>query len=275
MLRLIGDLSNASFICLGDRVGTLVTSLFDDEKWALRYFVIHCGPWNDGKKILVSPSAVDRVMWKENWISVDLTLEELREAPEFSSVHLISREQEMVFHNIYRWPPYWAGPGLWGFGTFPRVYANALASSPEEVAKGETPIGKTSSETHLRTVDELVGYRLHAIDGFFGHVRDFVVDDEDWALRYLVVQTEDRWGGRPVLVAPQWCESIDWAEEEMRVNLHRRSIQESPELDLEKLNRNYEQKLYEYYGYAHLVYWSEESQEKPLSTTPQQAGKGL
>ena len=49
----------------------------------------------------------------------------------------------------------------------------------------------------LRNVKELRGFAIHATDGMIGEVDDFYFDDEDWAIRYLVVDT-DNWlaGGR-------------------------------------------------------------------------------
>ena len=32
---------------------------------------------------------------------------------------------------------------------------------------------------------------IQVIDGEIGHVEDFIVDDETWAIRYLVVATRD------------------------------------------------------------------------------------
>ena len=51
-------------------------------------------------------------------------------------------------------------------------------------------------------------------DGFhdhrIGHVKDFVFDDESWAIRYLAVNTRNWWpGGKKVLAATRWADSID------------------------------------------------------------------
>ena len=31
----------------------------------------------------------------------------------------------------------------------------------------------------------ITGYHIHATDGEIGHVEDFMVDDENWAIRFL------------------------------------------------------------------------------------------
>jgi hypothetical protein len=41
----------------------------------------------------------------------------------------------------------------------------------------------------LRSLEELQGYTIHAMDGDIGTVHAFLFDDNTWAMRYLVVDT--------------------------------------------------------------------------------------
>ena len=41
---------------------------------------------------------------------------------------------------------------------------------------------------------------------------DFLLDDETWAIRYIVVDTSNWWVGHKVLVAPRWIKSVSWLE---------------------------------------------------------------
>jgi len=34
-------------------------------------------------------------------------------------------------------------------------------------------------------------YHIHATDGDIGHVRSFLVDEETWAIRYIIVDTSN------------------------------------------------------------------------------------
>ena len=49
---------------------------------------------------------------------------------------------------------------------------------------------------------DLRGYALRAMDGLIGKVDDFYFDDEDWRIRYLVVDTGKWLSGRKVLISP-------------------------------------------------------------------------
>ena len=41
---------------------------------------------------------------------------------------------------------------------------------------------------------------------------DFVIDDESWAIRYLIVDTRNWFPGKKVLVSPQWIRRVSWSE---------------------------------------------------------------
>ena len=39
-----------------------------------------------------------------------------------------------------------------------------------------------------------------------GQVKGLLVDEETWAIRYLIVETSNWWFGHQVLIAPQWIQ---------------------------------------------------------------------
>jgi len=57
-----------------------------------------------------------------------------------------------------------------------------------------------------------------------------------------------------VLVAVTWIEYVDWAESLVHVDLSRDQVKGSPEFDATApVNRDYESRLYDYYGRP--AYW--------------------
>ena len=62
----------------------------------------------------------------------------------------------------------------------------------------------------LRNVNDLRGYAIRATDGVIGEVDDLYFDDEDWAIRYLVVDTGTWLRDRKVLISPIAIGHPDW-----------------------------------------------------------------
>jgi sporulation protein YlmC with PRC-barrel domain len=116
---------------------------------------------------------------------------------------------------------------------------------------GEKPV-----DHHLRSTNAINGYHIQASDGEIGHVEDFIIDDETWAIRYLVINTRNWWPGKKVLVSPQWIERVSWEKSTIFINLSRETIIQSPEYNEEFLpSRDYEDKLHRHYNRQ--GYWVE------------------
>jgi hypothetical protein len=71
-----------------------------------------------------------------------------------------------------------------------------------------------------------------------GHVEDFIVDDESWALRYMVIDTRNWWPGKHVLVPPQWIESVSWPQSSIVVDLLRETIKACAEYNPSTLRKS-------------------------------------
>ena len=120
-------------------------------------------------------------------------------------------------------------------------------------------------DPHLRSCDAITGYHLHASDGEIGHVCGMLIDDETWAVRYLIVDTSNWWVGHQMLVAPKWIEGVSWLEGTVSVKLTRQAIKDAPVYDpSENLSRADEARLHEHYGRT--GYWAEaEKRETEIS----------
>jgi hypothetical protein len=116
-------------------------------------------------------------------------------------------------------------------------------------AEEATPAAAPPRDPHLRSTRAVTGYYIHARDGDIGHVRDFIVDDDAWELRYLVVSTGHWLPGRKVLLSPKWITSIDWADAKVVVDLPREAIRHSPPYSAEEPpSTEYERQLHAHYG---------------------------
>jgi hypothetical protein len=74
------------------------------------------------------------------------------------------------------------------------------------------------------------------------------VDDETWAIRYLVIDTSNWWLGHQALIAPQWIKSVNWGEKTVAVDLSRDAIKSAPPYDpVVGWSREHEMALYGHY----------------------------
>ncbi|HLN12249.1 MAG TPA: PRC-barrel domain-containing protein [bacterium] len=224
---------------LDGEIGKVKDFYFDDRYWAVRYLIADTGTWLASRQVLISPHALGSVSKDERHIAVTLTKKQIEGSPSLDSDKPVSRQFEQDYYGYYGWPAYWSGPDMWG--SYPTIMPDpALWRAPTRAEKAWDP--------HLRSTHAVSGYHIQATDGEIGHIADFVIDDATWAIRYLIIDTQNWWPGKKVLVAPQWIERVSWDESKVFVNLTREAIRRSPEYaDGSPPTREYETGLYRHY----------------------------
>jgi hypothetical protein len=236
---------------LEGEIGTVKNFYFDDHHWVIRYLVADTGNWLTGRQVLISPYALAAVNKEEQNIAVDLTKKQIEDSPSLDSDKLVSRQFEEAYYGYYGWPMYWGGPYMWG--SFPKIVRDGKKRS-------ESTQGGKDWDPCLRSTHAVSGHHVQAADGEIRHVQDFIIDDETWAIRYLIIDTRKWWSGKRVLVSPQWIERVSWNESKVFVNLSRESVRQSPEYTEESLiTRDYETGLHRHYNRHE--YWV----EKPVA----------
>jgi uncharacterized protein YrrD len=227
---------------LDGEIGRVKEFYFDDRHWTIRYLVADTGNWLPGRQVLISPYALVAVntdIYKEQ-IEIDLTKKQIEDSPSLNSDKPVSRQFEENYYGYYGWPLYWSGPYTWG--AYPHL------TRDRDKWKAANRGGKTWNR-HLRSTHAVSGYHVQATDGEIGHVEDFIIDDETWTIRYLLISTLNWWPGKKVLVSPLWIERVSWDESKVFVNLSREAIKQSPEYTEESLlTRDYEIGLHGHYN---------------------------
>lgn len=249
MLRSVDDLLGYTVRATDGDVGSVEDFFFDDRNWTVRYFVVDTGGWLPGRRVLLSTIPFGRPEWEKRVFPVLQTRWQIEHSPDIDTHKPVSRQMEEELHTYYGWSPYWrTGAGL-AVGIGAPAVAEAVSEEEEPEGRETAGVGGPEAEAHLRSVREVTGYYVQATDGGVGQVADFIVDDETWVMRYLVVDTRELLPGKRVLLAPAWVERIDWAERRVYVEMRAEIIKNSPEFDpSQAVNRESEVRLYDYYG---------------------------
>jgi uncharacterized protein YrrD len=254
MLHKAKTLNGYKLRSLDGEIGKVKEFYFDDHHWTIRYLVADTGNWLTGRQVLISPYALVAVNNKEQYIAVDLTKKQIEDSPSLDSHKPVSRQFEEAYYGYYGWPGYGV-PYMWG----PYPYIVRDRTKWEESAQSEKV-----PDRHLRSTQDVSGHAIQATDGEIGHVEDFIVDDETWAIRYLIIDTRNWWPGKKVLLSPKWIERVSWSESKVFVNLLRENIKQSPEYTEESLiTRDYETHLHRHY--KRQGYWVDELAAKEHS----------
>src|SRR5215475_12769200 len=186
MLINADNLKGSTIIARDGAIGEIDDFYFDDESWTVRYLVVNTGAWLFRREVLVSPISIENVDEPNNQVLVNLTRDQVKDSPDIDTQKPVSRQHETAFMDYYGYPYYWGGPYLWGDAAFPATLTRPPAAE-SQIAAAATARRRESEEVydeHLRSVNEVKGYHIEAVDGEIGHVDNFVIDETDWAIRF-------------------------------------------------------------------------------------------
>jgi len=255
MLRQVNDITGLVIAARDGDLGKVRDFYFDDAQWVVRHLEVDTGGWITGRRVLISPHAIESLDWVANRMHVALTREQVENSPPVSADQPVSREQEASLYQHYGYPVYWSGAGPWGTGGLPM--APGLAAPPgQPVAQAPASVEVDNrsamarargNDGSLRSCKEILGYGIAAADGEIGHVEDFLVEDEDWTLHYVLIDTRKWLLGKRVPISVHWIRNVSWPDAQIFVEVDRAQIESSPEY-LGRMDRDYEYSLHRHYG---------------------------
>ena len=114
----------------------------------------------------------------------------------------------------------------------------------------------------LFSLRDIQGFKLQTVDGNFGEVKAFLIDDFDWVVRYLIVDIDDRMSDRHAILSPRAVSGLSVEDRVVVVNVDLDKILNSPSVEIDQdLSRELERQLSDYYNWPY--YW--EPTEYPVT----------
>lgn len=217
MHRRLSSLLGATVHALDGDVGAVHDFYFDDVHWVVRYVVVDSGNLLNRRRVVLSVMSLAEGDAEAGELAASLARDQIRSSPEMEEHPHVSRASERELLSHYGYPFYWAGDALWG-----RV------AEPTEAARqmGALPLGAPdeADDPHIHSVNEVLGYVVHARDGEAGHVDDLLVEPVSWGVESLLVGVGPAGDVRVAPLAPSSIGRIDWIARSIRVNLSRDTI---------------------------------------------------
>jgi len=248
MLIKAKDLKGYKLNSLTGDIGSVKEFYFDDKHWTIRYLIADSGNWLTGRLVLISPYALLHIRKDSEEISINLSKKQIEQSPDLETDKPVSKQFEESYYGYYEWPVYWVGPYIWG--------SNRSPAKTDESSQASTEPSE-SWDPHLRSTDEVRSYHIQAPDGEVGHIEDFIIDDETWTIRYLIINTHNWWPGESLLISPIWIDRVSWVDQKVYINIPKETIKESPVYSKQALvTREYEDKLYRHYHKPQ--YWADD-----------------
>jgi hypothetical protein len=203
MLSPAKQMSGASVEAADGKLGKLVDFLFDDRDWSIKNLVLDAGTWLNSRRVTLPPDLIRHKDWADHRLMIaGLTREQVVKSPNVETHVPVGGAANLETATIVDWGLYWI----------------QILDHPWQVA----------DDPHIRNTEEMIRYHLRETDGQYGHVIDFLIDDEAWKIKFIEADTRNWWPGKRVLIAPERVEGIDGANRIMHINMTREAFEHSP-----------------------------------------------
>ncbi|MHB9155854.1 MAG: hypothetical protein ACYC5N_09240 [Endomicrobiales bacterium] len=241
MFRNLNELTGRTVEALDGAIGRVKVFYLDDVLWMIRYLAVETDTWIPREQVLIS--AASFIQPSGEAFPVNLSKEEIRNSPDVDLTRPVSRGHEIALSRHYGWPHYWENIPLVppGGTRFPSSKSTAVAE-------------REPAATGIKSTEELALYGVMASDGPAGVVSDYVVDDADWKIYYLVVDARAVSPGKRLLLSTMWVDGVIETSREVRFNASGEKMRGSPAYDASRPpSRAFEERLFDYFGMPR--YW--------------------
>ena len=249
MLRAASSFESYDVEAADGCVGIAQDLLFDDITWRLRWLVVDTGGWLNNRRVLIHPSFIGGIDDVGRSLPVRLPRATIAAAPGIHPDRLASIQTETTLYDYYGWDPTW-GSSVFGHGMFPSSLQTDMEEDCEpepehkyrdeyahrddhEADNGVDGLGPLFDppDPHLCSLHEVTGYHIDVDDGSIGHLEDVLIDDSEWLIHYLVVNTGNWRTAKKVLISPYAVRHVDFPERTVDLNLTQDKIRASPAWD--------------------------------------------
>lgn len=235
-----------------EKVGSIEDIYFDDNEWIVRYLVDKTGFLFFGKKVLIPLLELDSIDSNKKNVKLKITKEEVMNSPTIDQDEPVSRDKEKLILGYYAFQPYWnVGSGFMGggIGNAGSGYMGSAAGfgglkSRREIVKDS----EEDEENSLRSVTEMVGYKMGIKEDEIGEVADLILD-ENHEIAFIAVKTDKLECRDYMLVLPEWIHYISYRGKVFSTNKPKAYFENCPEYNLgDTVPDEYRKVLEEFYG---------------------------
>ncbi len=215
--------------------------LFDEKTWIIRYMEADFGNWLESKRVLIPRVFLKPPIWEDRLFPVDISQSDIEKCPDIEDKLTVSRQYEEEMHKHYQTNPYWGGAV---------AASRGLLFPPRPIGIPKKAVAEDESKSILRSFNQVEGYHIQAINGKLGHIDDIIIDDTDWQIVYLIVDTKNwlPWS-KKVVISADWMDDISYLKKEIKIRLKIETIKNAPEYQSnDNISLQYEKSLYDYYS---------------------------
>ena len=233
MLKSVNELLNYTIEAEDGKSGKIKDFYFYDENWKINCCVVKPKWWMFSKRVLLLSQDLGHPVWSKHKLPVFRSKREIDNSPLSATKETVSdKKKKEAERQRANWPVMWNGGDYMSSNMMnPHIVPQPQSKQKDRNDFSSRQLIQQETKGKLRSMTEVRGYRIQATDGALGHVDDFIVEEANWYIPYLVVATRDYLPGPKVLLMSIFVDKIDWGQSKILLNVSKNRVLESPAYD--------------------------------------------
>lgn len=209
-MRRIDALLEYKFKTVDNETGKIHDVLFDEVKWLVRYLVVDIGERLSNRRVLLPLNSVENIDDNQRVINISVKFNDIEQSPDVAAELPVSQEAELRLAKFWGWTPYWSNKPL-AEEIAKNVSAEASSAGRVEIEQ------QAEGESSLRSVAEIMGYKLHCDDCGKGKIKGIECDESDWSITNIF-SSEIGSGAEEKRIPVSMVKDISWASGKVEVH---------------------------------------------------------
>jgi hypothetical protein len=209
MDKSLKNLLDYKISAIDGEIGKVKGFYFDNGTLTVRYLIVETGSLFFGRNVMISTQALINADWEKDHFLTNMTIQQIEDSPKVEDGKHPTLTQEIQLHLYYKWLPYW----------------DVSVQSVSE-----------QSSSHLFNSSEILDSSLIANDGEVGTIKDFLVDEKDWKINFIVVDAFISKPAKEIILSSKWITKFDPASHSVFSDRSINKIKNNPVYNPEKVS---------------------------------------
>ncbi len=245
MLLSLRDITGYRMMARDGEIGKVTDFLFDQRDWSIRYIVDKTSALF-GKQVLIDVSAIKKISWSDQVLELSIDKKQVRESPDIDFKSILKKENEQKLIDHFQGTVNWTSIDKQGTLPLTRglsldIYGDKSNSDYARLIVQDTEFDPEG----LQSSSMAVNFKISTNNGHLGHAEDFIIDDSNWMIRFMVIDTRGGQNKKKILLRPESIDWISWRKKHVSVNMDKEKIQGCPNFEVSfPLSQEYADLLY-------------------------------
>ena len=229
MVTCFQNLQGEQLTATDGAIGNIRDFYFDDQQWTVSYLIVELSNWLSSRNVLIPAELLGNVDPQSKTVKAQVSRTQVKQSAPVALKKPVSeqrREQQNRRTKLY------------------------LVSIPSASKISQTAHNRMmgSADSHLRSGAELQSdYWVLGKDGDIGPIHDFVMDDQQWTVRYIMVNVGWWFSAKLVLVPPRFVDRISFNQGAVATSLPAEVALNAPPYDAVTSFSEFEHRVADYW----------------------------